>query len=107
MDPAFAQEGAQISLEWLILSDDELVSCVDAVASDVEVAIQGKTEVHQTVSCFGGFAVVDTQAEGSPLVEVSLLSPTGERPVTVNYGEVELVMGATQPLGAIELRLTR
>ena len=38
-------------------------------------------------------------------VEVSLVSPEGERLVTVELGEVELVAGATVPLGAVELKL--
>lgn len=99
------EEGAEISLEWIIVADDQPVSCVDAGAAEIEVAILGDSEVRERTSCFGGFAVIDAQGEGTPLIEVSLVSPGGERLVTVELGEVELVPGATLPLGAIELTL--
>jgi hypothetical protein len=104
-DTVNIEDGAEISLEWIIVADDQPVSCVDAGASEIEVAILGDTEVRERTSCFGGFAVIDAQGEGSPLIEVSLVSPAGDRLVTVELGEVELIPGATLPLGAIELTL--
>ena len=99
------ETGSEVSLEWVIVQDGAAISCVDAGASDIEVAILGDRERREVTSCFGGFAVIDAQAEGMQFVEVSLVAPTGERLVTVELGEVELVAGATVPLGAVELQL--
>ena len=104
-DTVNIEQGAEISLEWIIVADDQPISCVDAGAAEIEVAILGDTEVRERTSCFGGFAVIDAQGEGSPLIEVSLVSPSGDRLVTVELGEVDLIPGATLPLGAIELSL--
>jgi hypothetical protein len=103
--PVFAERGSEVSLEWVIVQEGAAISCVDAGASEIEVAILGETERRARTSCFGGFAVVDAQAEGMQFVEVSLVSPAGERLVTVELGEVELISGATVPLGAVELKL--
>jgi hypothetical protein len=104
-DTVKVEQGAEISLEWIIVSDDQPISCVDAGATEIEVAILGDVEVRERTSCFGGFAVIDAQGDGSPLIEVSLVSPSGDRLVTVELGEVELIPGATLPLGAVELTL--
>ncbi len=102
---AFAERGAEVSLEWVIVQDDQAISCVDAGASEIEVAILGDSDSRQRTSCFGGFAVIEAQADGLQFVEVSLVSPSGDRLVTVELGEIELVSGATVPLGAVELKL--
>ena len=104
-DEAFAERGSEVSLEWVIVQEGAAISCVDAGASDIEVAILGESVRRELTSCFGGFAVVDAQAEGMQFVEVSLVAPDGQRLVTVELGEVELVAGATVPLGAVELQL--
>ena len=104
--PVFAEGGAEISLEWIILRDGSAISCVDAGATEIEITVIGAaSETRQRTSCFGGFAVVDTEAAGMSYVEVSLVSPKGDRIVTAELGEVELVAGATVPLGAVELKL--
>lgn len=104
-DAVHSKDTAEISLEWIIVSSDSLLSCVDAGASEIEVAVFGDSELRERTSCFGGFAVIDAQGAGTPLIEVSLVSPSGERLVTVELGEVELIPGATLALGAVELRL--
>jgi hypothetical protein len=104
-DTLFSETGSEVSLEWVIVQEGVAISCVDAGAAEIEVAILGESESRQRTSCFGGFAVIDAQAEGLQFVEVSLVSPTGDRLVTVELGEVELVSGATVPLGAVELNL--
>ena len=101
----FSEQSSELSLEWVIVQEGAAISCVDAGASEIEVAVIGESETRQRTSCFGGFAVVDAQSEGMSFVEVSLVSPTGDRLVTVEVGEVELVSGATVPLGAVELTL--
>lgn len=101
----FAERGSELSLEWVIVQEGSAISCVDAGAAEIEIAVFGEVETRQRTSCFGGFAVVDAQAEGASFVEVSLVSPAGDRLVTVELGEVELVSGATVPLGAVELTL--
>ena len=101
----FAESTSEVSLEWVIVEAGTAISCVDAGADEIEIAIIGDEETRQRTSCFGGFAVVDAQAEGLQFVEVSLVSPAGDRLVTVELGEVELIAGATVPLGAIELKL--
>ncbi len=100
-----SEGSGQLSLEWSIVSDGVLLSCVDAGAAEVEVAVLGELEIRERTSCFGGFAVVDTLAQGEHLVEVSLVSPEGELLVTADLGAVEIVSGATVPLGAVELSL--
>ncbi len=105
-DEALLAEGAaELSLEWVIVQEGTAISCVDAGASEIEIAILGDSESRQRTSCFGGFAVVDTLASGSSFVEVSLIAPNGNHLVTVELGEVELVAGSTVPLGAVELKL--
>jgi hypothetical protein len=101
----FAERSSELSLEWVIVQEGVAISCVDAGASEIEIAVFGESETRQRTSCFGGFAVVDAQTEGMSFVEVSLVSPAGDRLVTVELGEVELVSGATVPLGAVELTL--
>lgn len=102
---ATASEGGEVSLEWLIVANDSLISCVDAGASVVELSIVGEAEHLETVSCFGGFAVVSGLPSGSHQVEISLLAPDGSRLVSTDFGMVDIVEGATVPLGAIELSL--
>lgn len=105
-DQALADDaGGELSFEWQILDQGELVSCVDAGASEVEIAILGDEERRERTSCFGGFAVIGELASGQHLVEISLVAPNGERLVTAEVGEVDIVEGATIPLGAVELPL--
>ncbi len=98
-------EGAELSLEWLIVDGDELVSCVDAGASEIEIAVLGTEEARQRISCFGGYAVIDGLSEGLSLVEVSLVDPQGNRLVTADVGEIDLKASVTNALGAVELGL--
>ena len=105
-DPiALAGDATEISLEWLIVDGGDLISCVDAGATEIEIAVLGATEQRQRISCFGGYAVIDGLSPGPSLVDVSLVGPDGELLVTAELGEVDVVAGVTNPLGAIELGL--
>lgn len=98
-------EGAVLSLEWVILDGGEVISCVDAGASEIEIAVLGEDEERQRISCFGGYAVIDGLSAGAAFVEVSLVDPQGEHLVTTEVGEIDLQSDVTNPLGAIELGL--
>jgi hypothetical protein len=100
------ESSGEVSLEWLIVdSEGGLISCVDAGATEVEIAILGDVETRERLSCFGGFAVVGPLAPGENLIEVSLIDPDGEPLVTAEVGEVEIPAGSTTPLGAVEFTL--
>ena len=104
-EPLRSEVSGEVSLEWMITNGERLVSCSEAGAAEVEVAVLGDRESRQRVSCYGGFAVVVGLEAGSSLVEVSLVDPEGEYLVTADVGEVNIVGGATVPLGAVELSL--
>lgn len=98
-------EGAELSLEWVIRDEGNEVSCIDAGAVEIEIAVLGETEDRQRISCFGGYAVIDGLSEGLAFVEVSLVAPDGNRLVTTEVGEIDMKSGVTNPLGAVELGL--
>lgn len=102
---SLSSSGGEVSLEWVIVSDDKVISCVDAGASHIEVAVLGETIGRERTSCFGGFAVLNAEGVGDSIVEVSLLDPAGTPIVIVELGEVELLAGTTIPLGAVEFPL--
>jgi hypothetical protein len=94
-------DGTNLSLEWVIQRGDTLLSCIDAGATEIEIAVLGETDERQRISCFGGYAVIDGLSEGSAIVEVSLVGPNGDLLMTSDVGEVALRAGVTNPLGAI------
>ena len=107
-DDAFALtgEGAELSLEWVIVSGDgTLLSCIDVGATELEIAVLGETEERQRISCFGGYAVIDGITAGPAAIEVSLVGPDGELLITSDVGEVALRADVTNPLGAVEFSL--
>lgn len=98
---ALSGEGIELSLEWVIQRGDTLLSCIDAGATEIEIAVLGDTDERQRISCFGGYAVIDGLSEGSAIVEVSLVGPNGDLLMTSDVGDVALRAGVTNPLGAI------
>lgn len=101
---ALSGEGVELSLEWTILDSETLISCVDAGATELEIAVLGATDERQRISCFGGYAVIDGLAAGLAVIEVSLVGPNGDLLMTSDAGEVALQAGVTNPMGAVEFR---
>ncbi len=93
-------------LEWAIYDGAQMVSCVDAQASEVRIvahALDRDAEAIHVLGCYAGIGVTGAVAAGTYDVTLQLVSPAGALLDSVEIHDVEVVDGTT-PLGPIEFR---
>ncbi len=99
-----------LDLEWAIFDGGDIISCVDAGASEVElVAHSLDRDGAETIrlGCYAGIAQTGPLAEGDYDIEIALLDPSGVLVDMVAIQDVAVGGGLTTPLGAIKFEAAR
>ncbi len=99
-----------LDLEWAIFDGGELISCVDAGASELGLvahALDRDGSENVRLSCYDGIAETGPLTAGAYDVELTLLSPSGAVVDRVELHDVSIDDGRTTPLGAIRFEAAR
>lgn len=98
----------ELGLEWAIFQDGEIVSCIDAEASEVRLelfSLDDDVDLIETLGCYAGIGETRPVDAGDYDVAVQLVSPSGDLIDEVERHDVTVVGGLLNPLGAIEFSL--
>jgi hypothetical protein len=93
-------------LEWAIYDGAQMVSCVDAQASEVRIvahALDRDAEDIHVLSCYSGIGETGAVQAGAYDITLQLMSPAGGILDSVELHDVNVADGTT-PLGPIEFR---
>jgi len=97
-----------VDLEWAIFDGGQIISCVDAGASEVRILfhpLDQTAEQMEVLECYAGIGATGPIAPGDYDVELRLMSPAGGVVDMVEVHDVTVAGGRTTPLGAIEFSM--
>jgi hypothetical protein len=98
----------EVDLEWAIFETGQIVSCVDARASEVRVlaiALDRDAEQMEVLGCYAGIGAAGPVLAGEYDFQVQLVSPAGGIIDQVEIHDVSVAGGRTTPLGPVEFAI--